>query len=166
MRAAIQQHEHVAYVFAGSKTKMLAEMTGDVARPFYRLGARLFIGPVPRRDFVPFIRARFEDAGFILGDEAITAILDLSADVPYNVQRLAYSCWAAMRETGANEMTAGGVREVVDQLVCRDDPFYTQTWNRLTSSQKKALLALTTAGDAGPFSAETLGKAGIPQSTM
>ncbi len=166
VRAAIQQHEHVAYVFAGSKTKMLAEMTGNAARPFYRLGARLFIGPVPRTDFVPFIRSRFEAADFILGDEAIAAILDLSADVPYNVQRLAHSCWAAMRETGAREMTSSGVREIAEQLVGRDDPFYTQTWNRLTRPQQKALLALTSAGDAGLFSTKTLGKAGLPQSTM
>ena len=56
-RAAVQSHDHLAYVFAGSKTGLLSEMTGNPARPFYRLGTRLFIGPVPRADFAPFLHA-------------------------------------------------------------------------------------------------------------
>jgi hypothetical protein len=31
---------------------------------------------------------------------------------------------------------------VTDQLVRRDDPFYTQIWNRMTSPPQKAVLAL------------------------
>lgn len=46
IRAAIQRHKRVGYVFAGSKTRMLTAMTMDAARPFYRLGAVRFIGPV------------------------------------------------------------------------------------------------------------------------
>ncbi|MEX0600544.1 MAG: AAA family ATPase, partial [Rhodothermales bacterium] len=61
IRAAIQRHDHIAYVFAGSKTAMLAEMTSDAARPLYRLGQRLFLGPIPREDFVPFLKQSFED---------------------------------------------------------------------------------------------------------
>jgi len=35
IRAAIQEHRKVGFVFAGSKTRMLAEMTSDHPRPFY-----------------------------------------------------------------------------------------------------------------------------------
>jgi len=34
LRATVQTHRHVAYVFAGSKTRLLADMTGDPGRAF------------------------------------------------------------------------------------------------------------------------------------
>ena len=150
VRAAVQSHDHVGYVFAGSKTRMLAEMTGDEGRPFYRLGARLFVGPVPRDDFRPFVRAGFEDAGFDIEDAAVEAVLDLAEDVPYNVQRLARDVWAEARADGT-AVTAERVRATLEQLARRDDPFYTQTWNGLSATQKKALLAVAAEGGTGLY---------------
>lgn len=170
IRAAVQRHDHVAYVFAGSKTGLLAEMTGEPSRPFYRLGARLFVGPVPREDFRPFLQAGFEDAGFPVEDKAVEAVLDLAGDVPYNVQRLGHACWNYARDRSADEsgaaVTADEVRTVLDQLVRRDDPFYTQTWNRLTGTQQKALLALVEEGGEGLFGKAVLGRYELPLSTM
>ena len=170
IRAAVQRHDHVAYVFAGSKTGLLAEMTGEPSRPFYRLGARLFVGPVPREDFAPFLRAGFEGAGISIEEEAVEAVLDLAADVPYNVQRLAYACWSQARDRNAEEtgaaVTAEEVRAVLEQLVRRDDPFYTQMWNRLTAAQQKALLALVEERGEGLFAKAVLRQYGLPLSTM
>jgi hypothetical protein len=56
LRAAVQRHRHIGYVFAGSKTRMMSEMVTHPARPFYNLGARWFLGPVPRADFLAFLR--------------------------------------------------------------------------------------------------------------
>ena len=150
IRAAVQAHDHVGYVFAGSKTRMLAEMTGDEGRPFYRLGARLFIGPVPRADFRPFLTQGFEEADLAIEPEAIEAVLDLAEDVPYNVQRLAHECWAEARATG-EKLTPDAVRGVLERLVSRDDPFYTQAWNGLSSAQQKALLATAHEGGTGLY---------------
>ena len=63
IRSAIQTHQHTAYIFAGSKTRMLTEMTTDASRPFYRLGTLLFIGELPRSEFTRFLLDKF-----ILGD--------------------------------------------------------------------------------------------------
>ena len=170
LRAVVQQHDHVAYVFAGSKTSLLTEMTGDPSRPFYRLGARLFIGPVPRADFARFLQGGFETAGFEIEEDAITAILDLAEDVPYNVQRLAHECWNYLRDHQGERMSekleAADVRSVLERLVRRDDPFYTQTWNRLTATQQKALLALVGGSGQGLFAKEVLRTYGLPLSTM
>ncbi|HET6567536.1 MAG TPA: ATP-binding protein [Rhodothermales bacterium] len=172
LRAAVQRHEHLAYVFAGSKTGMLAEMTGDPSRPFYRLGARLFIGPIPRGDFSRFLRSGFEGTGFEVDEEAVTEILDLAEDVPYNVQRLAHECWNDLRSGGGTSDSTGAglgaadVRAVLERVVRRDDPFYTQTWNRLTSTQQKALLALVRSSGEGLFAKDTLRTYGVASSTM
>ena len=155
VRAAVQTHDHVGYVFAGSKTRMLAEMTGDENRPFYRLGARLFIGPVPREDFRPALTSGFEGAGLDATEDAVEVILDLAEDVPYNVQRLAHEAWAEALATGA-PVTAERVRATLERLASRDDPFYTQTWNGLSRTQKQALLAVAREGGTGLYSGELL----------
>ncbi|MEM7788962.1 MAG: hypothetical protein AAF594_14665 [Bacteroidota bacterium] len=155
IRAAVQAHDHLGYVFAGSKTRMLAEMTGDESRPFYRLGARLFVGPVPREDFRPAITSGFEHAGLAISDGAVEAVLDLAEDVPYNIQRLAHEAWAEGLATG-EPVTAEGVRGTLERLAARDDPFYTQTWNGLSRTQKQALLAVAREGGTGLYAGEVL----------
>lgn len=168
LRAAVQTHAHLAYVFAGSKTALLTEMTGDPSRPFYRLGQRLFLGPVPREDFRPFLKNGFESAGLDLTADAAEAVLDLAEDVPYNVQRLAHACWndAQGRHGTGDTLDRAGVQATLDRLVRRDDPFYTQTWNRLSASQQKALIALVGTDGQGLYSRDALRLADLPLSTM
>jgi len=145
IRAAIQRHKRVGYVFAGSKTRMLTAMTMDATRPFYRLGTVRFIGPVPRADFVAFLRSRFEGGGFRIQDDAsLQAILDLSEEVPYNVQMLAHACWEQLRTRPRRTaiLTSRLVHEAVGLIVRQYDPFYTQIWSSLTAIQQKTLLAV------------------------
>ncbi|MEO0558115.1 MAG: ATP-binding protein [Bacteroidota bacterium] len=155
VRAAVQAHDHVGYVFAGSKTRMLSEMTGDEGRPFYRLGTRLFVGPVPRGDFRAFLVRGFEEAGLVLSAEAAESILDLAEDVPYNIQRLAHDVWTDAQARG-EPVKPGHVQATLDQLVSRDDPFYTHTWNGLSRTQKQALLAIAREGGTGLYAGEVL----------
>lgn len=166
IRAAIQTHRHIGYIFAGSKTRFLADMTGDPSRPFYRLGERRFIGPIPREDFRAFLRRGFADAGLEAEERGIEAILDFAEDVPYNVQRLASACWNALRDRPGSTLTAEFVAEVLERTVRQDDPFYTQTWNSLNAAQQKALLAVLSNGGRGLYSRDALANANLALGTM
>jgi len=166
LRAAVQRHDHVGYVFAGSKTGLLTKMTGDASRPFYRIGSRLFLGPIPRSDFAAFLTNGFESGGYEADEEGVAAILELAEDVPYNVQRLAYECWNLLRDGGAIQVGSDTVREALDRLVRRDDPFYTQTWNSLVSTQQRALMAMVAGAGEGMLSQEVLGSHGLAAATM
>jgi AAA+ ATPase superfamily predicted ATPase len=59
IRGTVQRHHHTAYIFAGSKTRMLADMTNDPARAFWKLGSRLFLGPIPRDAWRAFLTRGF-----------------------------------------------------------------------------------------------------------
>ena len=82
VRSAIQTHRHVAYVLAGSKTRLLADMTGDPARAFWKLGERHFLGPIPRADFTAFLRRGFEAYGPEAHADALDSLLALAEEVP------------------------------------------------------------------------------------
>jgi ribosomal protein L35AE/L33A len=146
IRAAIQRHRRVGYVFAGSKTTMLTAMTMDAARPFYRLGSVRFIGVLPAADFEKFLTDKFLESGFeIESPSPVRAILQYAEQVPYNVQMLAHTCWNELRDR-ANKSPAILNEHVVEAsvrlLVRQYDPFYTQIWSALTSIQQKTLIAV------------------------
>lgn len=144
IRAAIQRHKRTGYVFAGSKTKLLTVMTMNAARPFYRLGSFMFVGPVPRKAFEDFIEEKFRESRFRVEQPAVAYILDVAEQVPYNVQMLAHACWTNLRESndGQKTLTKKAVDNSLELLVRQQDPFYTQVWTGLTSIQQKTLIAV------------------------
>jgi len=151
IRAAIQRHRRTGYIFAGSKTRILTAMTMDAARPFYRLGSLRFVGPVPRADFLKFLNAKFTESHFRIGfstkgqggqGNPLDLLLDLAEEVPYNVQQLAHACWEQLSGTGVRTLTETVVRQSLERLVRRYDPFYTQLWNGLTPVQQKTLITV------------------------
>jgi hypothetical protein len=146
IRSAIQQHKRIGYVFAGSKTRMLTDMTMDATRPFYRLGSVRFLGPVPAEDFLQFLITKFTDSGFTVPkQEALELILNLAEHVPYNVQMLASACWYDLRDVasrGKAALTEQIVQGSLDRLIRQQDPFYTQLWLSMTSIQQKTLFAV------------------------
>jgi hypothetical protein len=166
LRAAVQTHRHLAYIFAGSETRVLAAMTGEASRPFYRLGERRFLGPIPRPAFRTFL-ARGLKGALLVTDEGVEAILDRAEDVPYNVQLLAHACWEAGQASRAGtRLTPEFVAGVEASAARRSDPLFTQLWTSLTASQQKALLALIHEAGKGLASAAVSRKYGVPVPTL
>jgi ribosomal protein L35AE/L33A len=146
IRAAVQKHRRVGYVFAGSNTRMLTAMTMDATRPFYRLGSVHFLGPVPTADFEAFLIKKFSESGFRVADPgAISSILRFAEEVPYNVQMLAHTCWNILRSQPAKQrakLDLDVVAEAMGLIVRRYDQFYTKLWTDMTSIQQKTLVAV------------------------
>ena len=165
LRAAVQTHRNLAYIFAGSETRVLAAMTGEASRPFYRLGERRFLGPIPRPAFRQFLSRGFKGA-LVVTDEGIEAILDRAEDVPYNVQLLAHACWeSGYASRAGTRLTPDLVAGVEASAARRSDPLFTQIWTGLTAAQQKALLALIYEGK-GLSSGAVARKYGVPVPTM
>lgn len=168
-RAAVQLHERVGYVFAGSKTRYLARVTGEPGAPFFNLGSRLYVGPIPDDDFLAFLAAAFDGGGFAVSPEALQAILDLAERVPYNVQLLADACWTELSLRRPSRTTSWGaaeVREVAEAMVRKLDPYYTPQWLRLTGPQRTALLALVHEAGRGLTSGAVLHRHRLTASGM
>jgi uncharacterized protein len=127
---------------------------------------RLFLGPVPRPDFSAAIRRRFAHAQLEITDEAITTILDLAEDVPYNVQALAHVTWDLAREGRTAKVMPAQVRRARTRLITQDDPFYSKMWTQLTPTQQKALIAAIRAGGRGLQSKTVTQTYGVAPSTM
>ena len=178
IRSTIQTHKHTAYIFAGSKTRMLTEMTTDASRPFYRLGKLLFVDKLPRPEFTRFLLDKFT-----LGDffpvktqesekvQLVHQILDLAEDVPFNVQMLAHALWDKLTgiSIGAPEtahLSPALIKSVLETIIRQNDPFYTQVWNKLTAIQKKALIAVREESGTNLQSKQVARKTNVTPSSM
>jgi hypothetical protein len=166
LRATIQRHRNTSYILAGSAVRLLTAMTADVDRPFYRMGARLFLGALPRDAFRESLHRGFAGAGMIVDPAALDSILDLCDDVPYNVQRLAHEAWELLRAGEAPSLTPAVVRAAAERIVRREDPSYTQIWTQLSRNQKKALKAVITHGGERLQSAAVSAELDISTSSM
>ncbi len=178
IRSAVQTHKHTAYIFAGSKTRMLTQLTTDPSRPFYRLGELLFVGMLPRPEFARFLIDNFVRGGFMPktgGEEENRKlshlILDLSEDVPFNVQMFAHTLWDHLSQiqVGAPErayLNETLIRDTLDTIIRRNDPFYTQVWNGLTAIQKKALHAVIAENGERLQSLKVVKEFGVSPSSM
>lgn len=166
IRAAIQRHAHVAYVFAGSRTRLLEAMTGRAGRPFWRLGARLVIGPVPREEFARFLEERFRSLGGAVEAAALERIMAVAEDVPYNVQRLAHECWERLRVEPGARLTEAGVDEALDAIVRSEHAAYARLWVGLTRAQRIALKAVLEERGRELTSSGVLRRHGLGSSTM
>ena len=166
LRAAVQRHRHVAYVFSGSKTRLLARMTGDSSRAFWKLGERFFLGPIPREAFRPALSRGFTGAGFGVDPPALDHLLDRAEDVPYNVQRLASACWEALRVSPHLQLTGELVDQTLVRIVQQENPAYMQLWHSLTKAQKKALKAVIERSGRELLAREVLEAHGLAASSM
>jgi hypothetical protein len=166
IRGTVQRHHHTAYVFAGSKTRMLADMTNNPERAFWKLGSRMFLGAIPRGAWIAFMERGFTTSGFKTQPAALDHLLDLAEDVPYNIQQLANLCWELLRSEGGNTLTAARVDDALTRLVSRENPSYTQLWNSLTKQQKIVLKVVIAEGGTNLRAAAVLGRYRIAASSM
>jgi uncharacterized protein len=165
IRAAVQRHTDIGFVFAGSKTTLLNDMTLNPARPFYRLGIRHFLGPLPRDEFAQFIARGFGKGGYRIDSHAVQCILDQSEDVPYNVQALSSVAWELLSDEDGEALTLKLVERALRLLVERDGPFYLTVWNGLTTVQQRVLTAVVKEQGAALTSAAVTQKYGVSPST-
>jgi uncharacterized protein len=166
IRGTVQRHHHTAYVFAGSKTRMLADMTNDPARAFWKLGSRLFLGPIPRDAWRAFLTRGFTRAAFKVQAAALEHLMNAAEDIPFNIQQLANVSWEQLRAAGGGTLTAARVDDALVHLVTRENSSYTQIWNSLNRQQKTALKAVIDEGGKDLRSAETLARYGLAASSM
>ena len=63
LRSVWQKHETACYCLYGSKFHMMQELFERQSMPFYRFGDLIHLSKIAEKDWRPFIKKRFENAG-------------------------------------------------------------------------------------------------------
>jgi len=93
LRAEIQRHARVAYLFAGSDRGSMLELFSAQGSHFFQSATILEVGPIPREDMARFLRQQFARGKRDLSADALQAIFALAGESPNDQQQLAYHLW-------------------------------------------------------------------------
>ena len=159
LRSAIQRHEHLSYIMAGSAQSVMISMVREEARPFYRLGRVMELGPIPGAAYTRFIAGWFERGGYQLTEAAVQRILHLGADVPHSIQRLCHVIWEGAVARG--EVTAQDIERAPALVAEQDSPLYEVLWQNASKLQRLLLIALVEDPDLSPLSKEFMLRHGL-----
>lgn len=150
MRAEIQQHDHVGYIFSGSEQSVMLAMTQDRKRAFYKLGRIMDLGPIDREVYLDFVYKWVQKGAYEVNRNDLNRIFELGRDVPHNIQRLAHTMWELARET--TKITPDLIDRLPMVIARQDSPHYELLWQTASQKQKNLLIALSGENDAKPFS--------------
>jgi len=153
LRAAVQQQRRVGYVFSGSEPSLMEQMIGP-RRPFYKAGPVMRLGRIPPDVFSAFIEEKFRKSGFNPEEGFGAAIIDLSGNLPYDVQRLAHETWDDVSSRRKRGVGLEDLHATLHRLLAEQDTIFEAVWQRLTLAQRAALRAVVLERGAGVLSAD------------
>jgi uncharacterized protein len=145
LRAAVQDQREVGYVFAGSEPSLMERMISP-RRPFYKAGPVMRLEKIDPRVFAAFVDARFAASGIRPEPGLGEAIVELAANVPYDVQRLAHETWDDGHARRARAVGLDDLHATLTRLLGEQSSVFEESWQRLTLSQRAVLRALVLEG--------------------
>ncbi|MCA1559110.1 MAG: ATP-binding protein [Acidobacteria bacterium] len=140
LRAAVQHQRQVGYVFSGSEPSLMERMLGR-SRPFYKAGPVMRLQKIPPDAFAEFLEARLRATGIKPAAGLGAAIVELSGNLPYDVQRLAHELWDDTRADGRRTAGLEDLHVTLKRLLGEHQTLFEGTWQRLTLAQRGALRA-------------------------
>ena len=151
LRAAIQFHKNVSYVFMGSKTHMLLNIFGDKSRAFYNIGKTVKVEKIQVSETIKFLKNRFADFNIELTKESAGYIIEVSENIPYYVQFLSAEIWQSKIgiEHSDNEkikVKRQDIDDVVNRVIEAQSDYYIELYTNLSAYQKRVLFAISKSG--------------------
>ena len=152
MRASFQHHHNVAYLFAGSKRHLLYNMVSDPNRAFYKLGDIMNLHKIPPNEMMKFVKDKFSEGPINISEEVIDFVLELSENVPYNIQYLCHHLWNRCLQV--KEVKKVDIDAVMTNIINEQTANYISVWDGLSMHQRLFLKAIIKSPEASIFSKE------------
>ncbi|MFA7423304.1 MAG: ATP-binding protein [Acholeplasmataceae bacterium] len=138
LRAIIQHHQNINYVFMGSIESMMRQIFEEKKSPFYHFGQLMPLDKIPYQEFTNFIIQGFQDKTREV-EPLAEIILQITQCHPYYTQQLAYTVWNKWDD---NLPVKELVNSTVDYLVRIHDNDYQRIWQNQNQTDKKILIQI------------------------
>lgn len=156
LRAIIQHHQHVNYIFMGSIESMMREIFEKKKSPFYHFGSLMTLDKIPLPDFQQFLTARFSQLTKV-PNEIVDRILEITKCHPYYTQQLASIVWNLWPEVYDKSVI---VDRAIDFIIETHGYDYQRIWQNFNRTDRSILLLLAQNPNQ-PFSKENLVRNGF-----
>ncbi|MEM2866606.1 MAG: ATP-binding protein [Candidatus Hadarchaeales archaeon] len=138
MRATMEKHRNVTYLFSGSERHLISLIFENKERPFYRFGKMVKLGPIERKELEKFVVEKFRETGKKIEEKAVNFIIDFSEGIPFYVQALCHEAW----NIGGN-VDIETARKAMGKIISSFSSGYDLIWRSIKSEyQRKVLVAM------------------------
>jgi hypothetical protein len=160
LRSIIQTQADVSYIFLGSRRHLIQKMFLDRSRPLYRAGGHYPLGPIGEKDWLPFIRKRFQDGGKRIADEQIHLICRLTEGHPFYTQHLCHVLWDVCETEG--QISEDLIESAVNTLLAHESYAYATLWESLAINPRRFLKGLASEPTGvKPFASDFIQRHGL-----
>jgi len=140
IRAVIQFHKYVNYVFLGSSELLMTQIFENKKSPFYHFGQLFPLKTIPYDDLFVFLQDRFvtltdENKAIDISEK----ILNFSHCHPHYTQQLAFHVWLALER---NIYSENIVNEIIEEVILLHDNDFERLWNNFNNTDKTVLIEL------------------------
>jgi len=152
LRAKIQHHDSVSYVFMGSKRHLLDELFADKNKPLYRIAKSMPLGKITKEKFASFIKFRFQSVTMNIDSACIDHILEVSGCHPYYTQQLCHEAYNMV--VPDKKVTEAHIVKALKQCIAAQSYAYTTLWDGLAGKQRELVAALSKLPGSNVYSKE------------
>jgi hypothetical protein len=160
MRAVFQAQPEVSHIYLGSKRHILERIFNDKNEPFWRSAKQLEVGMIPPERFAVFIRARFEQTGKRIDDDALERLFEATGGHPYGTQELAYFAWELAPAGGTVSLAA--LEEALARVLRSEHNHFVQLWDDAPHPQQLLMLSLAEEPAARIYSSDYRSRHELP----
>jgi len=156
LRANIQHHEKISYVFLGSKTHILQNMFTDKNRALYKIGKIYPLKKIPQPELIKFISKKFKDGNYSIDIKVAKNICNITQNYPYYTQMLCHEIWeVAIDSKIVNENI---IKLAIRNILNNQWELYLKIWESLSNNQKALLVAFIRSGTNEIYSNQYIAK--------
>lgn len=141
MRSAFQRHQHVSYIFLGSKQSLMEGIFADPNSPFYEFGFKLPIDEINATDWSPFLTQKFTATQVPITNHTINTIIEKSECHPHFTQYFASVVWELIRE-GNNQDSPDFSQTWMNRIIAGQSIIFQNIYDQLNQNQRKTLTAI------------------------
>lgn len=141
MRSSFQLHQHVSYVFLGSKQALMETIFADSNSPFYEFGFKIPIREIGTSDWEPFLKEKFENTGLKVSADTIRSIIAKSGGHPHFTQYFASVVWEFLLE-GSDQDDPLFTAAWMERIIAGQSIIFQNQFDQLNQNQRKIMTAI------------------------
>jgi AAA+ ATPase superfamily predicted ATPase len=165
LRAIIQHHTDVSYIFSGSKQHLFHALFNHRKSPLYNIGKKMHLTKMSEKEYLPFLKKHISKVNNSFSADHYSRIYQLADGIPYYVQHLAneiYNLCLLNANAGADQLIDLAKHNILNN----ENEVFVFQYQQLSKSAKKALDMVLEYNGKNLFSKNKLGRSNMAKSSL
>jgi len=141
MRTSFQNHEHISYIFLGSKQSLMKDIFADIESPFYEFAVKMDLNEISAEELSAFIKEKFDKNKIPILQQTIDEILKRSELHPHFTQYFASVVFDAIRY-GEDQHHKDFADSWMDKIINSQGIIFQTMYDQLSSNQRSVISAI------------------------